>query len=69
MSLAAKEAKLRRLANGMGLTLTKSRSRSPELPGYCGYMIVDQRANFVVAGADPFAFSVDLDEVCNWLAN
>lgn len=35
--------------------------RSPEHPAYGGYMIVDAQRHVVVAGYEPFAFSLDLN--------
>jgi hypothetical protein len=34
---------------------------------YGGYMIVNSAENVIVAGYEPFAFSLDLEGVSNWL--
>jgi hypothetical protein len=53
------EQSARRLARRAGLALRKSRSRNPKDPGFGGYMLIDPSLNCAVAGADPFAFSLD----------
>jgi hypothetical protein len=41
----------------------KSRRRDPRAPDFGGYMVVEPYTNGVVAGASPWAFSLDLDQV------
>jgi hypothetical protein len=67
MSLAAKEARLRRVARSVGIILQKSHSRTPEDPSFGGYMLVDARTNSVVEGARDHAFDLTIDEVEYWL--
>jgi hypothetical protein len=67
MLLAAKEARLHRIARKAGLAIRKSRSRTLEVPGYGGYMIVDPFNNTVVAGAYPHGYSLTLEEIAEEL--
>jgi hypothetical protein len=60
---AAREQHLRRCAQRQGLALMKSRRRDPRAPDFGGYMVVEPYTNGVVAGASPWAFSLDLDQV------
>jgi hypothetical protein len=60
------EQRLRRMARRQGYQLRKNPSRTPELPYYGGFMIVDER-NCVVAGAHPSAYCMTLGEVWGWL--
>jgi hypothetical protein len=62
-----REARLRRIASLQGLRIQKSRQRSPELPGYGGYMLVNDR-NYIEMGATSFAYSASLDDVADYLA-
>jgi len=48
-------------------SLTKSRCRVPESPSFGGYMLVDPYRNAVVAGGDPWAFSLSLEEAESWV--
>jgi hypothetical protein len=41
--------------------------QDPRYPAYGGYEIVDAKQHIVLAGYDPFAFSLDLDGVADWL--
>ena len=51
-----------------GFLLRKSRSRTPEHLGYGGYLIMDVATNSVVAGAWPYAFSMDIGDVEAFMA-
>ncbi len=62
-----RENKLRRMAARQGYGLMKSRARDPRALGYGGFMIVDPKTNFIVAGASPGAYSLSADEVEEWL--
>jgi hypothetical protein len=62
-----KENRLRRVAQRRGLVLQKSRRRDPRAMDFGGYMLADARRNVVVAGAEPNAFSMSLDDVQRWL--
>ena len=62
-----RENRLRRVAYRRGLRLMKSRRRDPMAIDYGGWMLVDLYNNFVVSGADPYPFSMDLDEVEEFL--
>jgi len=55
------EARLRRQAAGMGLALSKSRTRDPERMDYGCYRIVDTKTGDVIAGRYPYAYSLDLN--------
>jgi len=68
MSLAGKEARLRRVARTVGVRVEKSRCRTPETPSYGGYWLVDADRNFVLEGAHPYAFSMTLEDVDDALA-
>src|SRR5690349_17077676 len=61
----AAAARLRRTLRKHGLYLAKSRSRTPEVPGYGGYWVVDD-TNRVVFGAHPYAFSASLTDINEW---
>ena len=63
----AQEAELRTRLHLLGYELRRSPVRDPKHPAYGGYMIVDARQHVVVAGYEPFAFSLDLDGVADWL--
>ena len=62
-----RENRLRRMANRQGLVVHKSRIRDPRAIGYGGYMISDRLTNVVVAGAQPYAFTMSMDEVEGFL--
>lgn len=62
-----RENRMRRVAARRGLHLEKSRGRDPGALGYGGYMIVDVAGNYVVAGASPYGFALDLDGVEKYL--
>jgi hypothetical protein len=55
-----REDRLRRRADRQGFALRKSRVRTPNLNDRGGYMLVDSRQNFLVAG---HRFNLDLDDV------
>ena len=61
------EAELRRRLQLLGYELRRSPVTDRKHPAYAGYMIVDTARHVVVAGYDPFAFSLDLDGVEDWL--
>ena len=63
----AREKRLRKQAQKGGYTLKKSRSRTPEHPGYGKFMIIDREVNGPVAGHEPHAYSYDLEQVEVWL--
>lgn len=62
MSEKVRENRLRRMAERQGLVLLKSRRRDPKAYDFGGYMLTDARANTVVIGGDPFAYSASLDD-------
>jgi len=62
-----REAELRQRLNLLGYELRRSPVRDPAHPAYRRYMIVDRRRHIVVAGYDPFDFSMDLEGVADWL--
>jgi hypothetical protein len=64
-----RENRLRRMAQRQGLGLKKSRARDPRARSYGGYMLIDVDANWIVAGAWPFDFSLTLDAVEEYLTD
>jgi hypothetical protein len=62
-----RESRLRSMATRQGLAIQKSRSRNPDAPSFGLYRIVDPYQNWVVAGADPWDYSLDLDDVEEFL--
>jgi hypothetical protein len=61
------ENRVRRAALRQGLRLAKSRRRDPNAIDYDGYMLVDAKQNFVVAGATPVPYFLSLDDAEAWL--
>ena len=51
-----------------GYVLQKSRSRTPEVPSYGMYRLVDPDCNTVVFGAETSDYSASLEEVQDYLA-
>ena len=62
-----REAELRKRLELLGYELRRSPLQDLKHPAYDGYMIVDRRQHFVVAGYEPFAFSLDLSGVADWV--
>lgn len=60
------ERRMRRQAAKQGLCLVKSRCRTPEAPAWGGFILVDH-GNWVVAGGHPWAFSMNIDQVAEYL--
>jgi hypothetical protein len=58
-----REARLRRLAAGLGLALRKSRARDKDCMDFGCYRIVNPKTDYVVAGRFPFEYSLSLDAV------
>ncbi|HEV2542934.1 MAG TPA: hypothetical protein VGU70_09285 [Methylobacterium sp.] len=63
MSEKVRENRLRRVAERRGLRLEKSRRRDPRAMDFGGYMLIDGYRNTVVSGANPYAYSLSLDDV------
>ena len=63
----AQEVELRRRLQLLGYELRRSPVTDAKHPAYGGYIIVDAREHLVVAGYEPFAFSLDLQAVADWL--
>ena len=61
------ENRVRRALSRRGLILSKTRRRDPKARDFDGYMIIDADTNSVVAGGTPFAFSMSLFDVEEWL--
>jgi hypothetical protein len=61
------EPQARRMAARLGWALRKSRYRNPELPSFGGYMLVSLCCNSIVVGADPWAYSLTLDEAVEFM--
>jgi hypothetical protein len=64
-----RENRLRRMAERQGFKLVKSRRRDPRALDYGGYGIINPYYNTWVIGANPYAFSMDLDEIEQWLTS
>jgi hypothetical protein len=64
---AGREADLRREVARLGYELRRSPVSDPAHPACGHYMIVDKPQHVVVAGYEPFAYSLDLDGVADWL--
>ena len=62
-----RERRARREARRQGFLLQKSRCRTPRATEFGGYLIVDPEYNAVVAGGNPWAYSMGLDDVEGWL--
>lgn len=62
-----REGELRQRLHLIGYELRRSPVQNPSHPAYGRYMIVDLPQHIVVAGYDPFDFSIDLDGVADWL--
>jgi len=62
-----REAELRQRLHVLGYELRRSPLQDPTHLAYGRYMIVDRSSHIVVAGYEPFAFSIDLDGVADWL--
>jgi hypothetical protein len=62
-----REAELRQRLHLHRYELRRSPVQNPEHPAYAGYMIVDAQRHVVVAGYEPFAFSLDLNGIADWL--
>ncbi len=58
-----KEYILRRRLCRQGFQLRKSRTRKTWAPDFGGFMIVDNKTGFAVAGANGYAFSLCIDDV------
>ena len=58
-----REARLRRVAAGLGLALRKSRTRDPRRMDFGLYRIVNVERDYVVAGGFPYGYSLTLDAV------
>lgn len=63
------EDRLRSALARRGYLLRKNRRRTPEVYGYGGYMIINARYNAIVAGGNPWPYSLTLDEVAEWLSD
>jgi len=64
-----RENRLRRMAERQGFALQKSRRRDPRAIDFGGYMLTDARTNTVVFGADPTAYSADMDQIEQFLTS
>jgi hypothetical protein len=61
--LTRKEANLRRRLRRHGFTLRKSRTRNERAIDFGGFMIIEDRTGFAVAGANCYPFSLNIDDV------
>jgi hypothetical protein len=66
MSDKAKENRLRRQAQRLGLIIKKSMARNIGINNLMGWMIIDGQTNSVVAGS---RFELNLEDVENYLKN
>lgn len=62
-----RENRLRRMAQRQGLQLMKSRRRDWRAVDYGRYMIANPETNYIVAGGTPHAYTMDLDQVEQYL--
>ena len=62
-----RELELREDVHKLGYDLRRSPVDDPAHPAYDHYMIVDNAHHLVVAGYEPFDFSLDLDGVADWV--
>lgn len=60
------EQRARRVAQRQGLTLSRSKRRDPHAPDFGLYHLLDDK-NLVVAGATPWAHSMNLAEIVDFL--
>ncbi|MCE5254698.1 MAG: hypothetical protein LLG45_10935 [Actinomycetia bacterium] len=58
-----REARLRRVAAGIGLAVRKSHTRDPERMDYGRYRVEDVKNDCVVAGRFPYGYTLSLDDV------
>lgn len=58
-----REARLRRMAAGMGLALRKSRTRDTSRMDYGLFRVIDVKNDCVVAGRFPYGYTLDLNAV------
>jgi hypothetical protein len=63
----AREDRARRALRREGYFLRKSRCRTPEVWGYGGYMIVNERNCIVGGGHVGNGYSMDIEDVEGWL--
>lgn len=66
--LAARERRLRRAAERLGLRLENSRSRRVGDMTVGTYHLVDASTNYVVCGVHPYGYGCDLDEIARELS-
>ena len=64
-----RENRLRRMAERQGLRVEKSRRRDPRALGYGMYMVVGATTNVIMAGDTNFGYSLDLDDVEEYLTS
>ncbi len=69
MTTKIRENRLRRMAERQGLGLLKSRRRDPHANDFGRFMIYDAEKNYLVAGGWPVSYSLDLDDVEDFLTN
>jgi hypothetical protein len=58
-----REVRLRRVADGLGLAIQKSRARNPDCMDYGCYRVIKKDSREVVAGRFPYGYSLSLDAV------
>lgn len=68
-SNAVRERRIRRAVTRLGFALRKSHRRSPAFPDHGLFHIVDPVNNWIVNGAQPWDFSLDLDDIEAWLTD
>ena len=59
--------RLRRAADRQRLRLTRSRRRDPRAVDFDGWMIIDLDTNGILAGGHPYAYSLSIDDVEDFL--
>ena len=58
-----RENRMRRKLARMGYRLSRSGARDPKAYNFGGYMILDAWRNVPLAGAQPYQYSMSLDDV------
>lgn len=58
-----RENRLRRKCERMGYLLVKSRAKDSDSYSFGGYMILDAWTNDILAGSDPYEYSMSIDDL------
>jgi hypothetical protein len=69
MNDTERERRIRRLAERRGVAVRKSPEEDPHSPDFGKFQIVDPGDNTVIAGDEPHAYSLTLNDVEQWFTN